>query len=152
MTTPNAINRPGKHLPGKHLPGTGDDFVPNEVIVRGRTAADGPEPSQDTVFGCAASGFPALDARVVEGRPPAAGMPGRPSWTAKRGGSPEERLDVPHARPVEGLSGGRVRNSPQESGSGRPAAELARRTPHPMRSGQAWPDGPVRAARGTVAG
>jgi hypothetical protein len=43
------------------------------------------------------------------------GTPGRLSWAVKREGKPVERLDVPHARLVEDLPGGRVR-----AASGRP--------------------------------
>ncbi|POX58494.1 hypothetical protein C3492_37730 [Streptomyces sp. Ru62] len=57
------------------------------------------------------------------------------------------RLDVPHARLVEDLPGGRVRILTQETQIGRPAAEPARETPNPMPNGrQTWLDGPVRAA------
>ncbi|MGW0818101.1 SRPBCC domain-containing protein [Streptomyces viridiviolaceus] len=175
MTTQNAID-----WPERYLPGTGDNFVSNEVIVQGVTAArvwrflvdtstwesyydnvaditfpsgGGPELEQDTSFGFGTFGFPPLDARVVEFQAPAEGVPGRLSWTAKQDGAPEERLDVLHAWLVEDLPGGRVRILTQESQFGQPAAELARQTPNPMLNGhQAWLDGLVRAARGEVAG
>ncbi|MFI8946169.1 SRPBCC domain-containing protein [Streptomyces sp. NPDC053750] len=175
MTMQNAIN-----WPEKYLPGTGDNFVSNEVIVQGPTAAevwrhlvdtstwesyydnvadisfpndDGPELRQDTAFGFGTFGFPPLAAHVVEFQAPAEGVPGRLSWTAKQDGTPEERLDVLHAWLVEDLPSGRVRILTQETQIGRPAAELARQTPNPMLNGhQAWLDGLVRAARGRVAG
>lgn len=162
-----------------YLPGTGDNFVSNEVIVQGLTAAqvwrylvdtstwesyydnvadisfphvDGPELKKDIAFSFGTFGFPPLDARVVEFQDPAQGAPGRLSWTAKQDGAPEERLDVLHAWLVEDLSGGRVRILTQETQIGRPAAALAGERPNPMLNGhQAWLDGLVSAASGKAA-
>jgi hypothetical protein len=67
MTTQNAIN-----WPEEYLPGTGDNLVSNEAVT---------------------FGFPPLAARVVEFAAPAAGTPGRLSWTARQDGGPDERLD-----------------------------------------------------------
>ncbi|GGM95235.1 SRPBCC domain-containing protein [Streptomyces fuscichromogenes] len=169
MTTQNAIN-----WPAKYLPGTGDNFVSNEVIVQGLTAArvwhylvdtsewegyydnvadisfpvaGGPVLKDDQDFSFGTFGFPPLDARVVEFQAPADGVPGRLSWTAKQDGKPEERLDVLHAWLVEDLPGGRVRILTQETQIGEPAAALAGERPNPMLNGhQAWLDGLVRAA------
>ncbi|NUO45034.1 MAG: SRPBCC domain-containing protein [Streptomyces sp.] len=169
MTTQNAIN-----WPAKYLPGTGDNFVSNEVIVQGITAAQvwhyltdtsewegyydnvadisfpqggGPELGDDLVFSFGTFGFPPLAAHVVEFRAPAVGVPGRLSWTAKQDGTPEERLDVLHAWLVEDLDGGRVRILTQETQIGQPAAALANERPNPMLNGhQAWLDGLVSAA------
>lgn len=168
MSTQNAID-----WPDKYLPGTTDNFVSNEVIVAGVTAArvwhyltdtstwesyydnvsdiafpnGGPELEDDIRFSFATFGFPPLDAHVVESQAPAAGAPGRLSWTAEQDGEPDERLDVLHAWLVEDLPGGRVRILTQESQIGRPAADLARQRPNPMLNGhQAWLDGLVRAA------
>ncbi|WP_421108694.1 SRPBCC family protein [Streptomyces sp. NEAU-S77] len=171
MTTQNAIN-----WPEKYLPGTGDNFVSNEVVVRGITAAQvwryltdtsawesyydnvadisfprggGPVLADDLVFSFGTFGFPPLAARVVEFQAPGDGVPGRLSWTARQDGKPEERLDVLHAWLVEDLPGGRVRVLTQETQIGQPAAELAGQTPNPMLNGhQAWLDGLVRAASG----
>ncbi|MFI8189305.1 hypothetical protein ACIF8T_11000 [Streptomyces sp. NPDC085946] len=156
-TVRNAIDRPEKYLPG-----TGDNFVSNEVVVRGLDAArvrrhltdtstwessyddvadisfprgGGPRPEDGTVFRFATFGFPPLGARVVAYQAPAPGVPGRLSWTAVQDGGPEERLDVPHARLVEDLPGGRVRVLTQETRLGRPAAEPAARRPDPMPTG-----------------
>ncbi|MFH8803324.1 SRPBCC family protein [Streptomyces sp. NPDC017936] len=173
MTTQNAID-----WPEKYLPGTGDNFVSNEVVVRGVTAArvwrhltdtstwesyydnvadisfprgGGPELTADVDFAFGTFGFPPLDAHVVEFQAPAEGVPGRLSWTAKQDGAPEERLDVLHAWLVEDLPGGRVRVLTQETQIGRPAAELAKQLPNPMLNGhQAWLDGLVRAASGRL--
>ncbi|MEU5595122.1 hypothetical protein [Streptomyces sp. NPDC020298] len=52
---------------------------------------------------------------------------------------------------MEDLPGGRVRVLTQETQIGRPAAELAKQIPNPMLGGhQAWLDGLVRAASGTL--
>ncbi|MFE7930238.1 SRPBCC domain-containing protein [Streptomyces sp. NPDC057456] len=169
MTTQNAID-----WPEKYLPGTGDNFVSNEVIVQGLTAAKvwrflidtsewegyydnvadisfpqggGPELKDGLVFGFGTFGFPPLDALVVEFQAPADGVPGRLSWTARQDGTPEERLDVLHAWLVEDLPGGRVRILTQETQLGQPAAALAGERPNPMLNGhQAWLDGLVGAA------
>ncbi|MDX2936764.1 SRPBCC family protein [Streptomyces ipomoeae] len=173
MTTQNAIN-----WPEKYLPGTGDNFVSNEVIVKGITAdrvwhyltdtstwesyydnvagisfpgGGGPVLKDDIAFSFGTFGFPPLDAHVVEFQDPAENVPGRLSWTAKQDGKPEQRLDVLHAWLVEDLPGGRVRILTQETQIGRPAAELARQTPNPMLNGhQAWLDGLARAASGDL--
>jgi hypothetical protein len=172
-TTENTTTQNAIHWPEKCLPGTGDDFVSNEVIVRGATAAavwhyltdpstwesyydnvadisfpqgGGPELWDGLRFSFGTFGFPPLDAHVVEFQAPADGVPGWLSWTAKQDGAPEERLDVLHAWLVEDLTGGRVRVLTQETQIGRPAAELARQTPNPMLNGhQAWLDGLVAA-------
>ncbi|MER5754256.1 SRPBCC domain-containing protein [Streptomyces sp. NPDC002088] len=171
MTVQNAIN-----WPERYLPGTGDNFVSNEVIVKGLTAAqvwhylvdtstwesyydnvadisfpqgDGPELKDGVGFSFGTFGFPPLAARVVELQEPAEDVPGRLSWTAKQDGPPQEQLDVLHAWLVEDLPGGRVRILTQETQIGQPAAELAQQTPNPMLNGhQAWLDGLVRAASG----
>ncbi|WP_399922115.1 SRPBCC family protein [Streptomyces kanamyceticus] len=160
MTTQNAIR-----WPEKYLPGTGDNFVSNEVIVQGVTAAqvwpyltdtstwetyydnitdvsfpdgDGPVLKDGVTFTFVPVGFPAVrtqHARVVEYAAPAAATPGRLSWTAEQDGTPEERLDVLHAWLVEDLPGSRVRVLTQETQIGRPAAELARQSPDPMLNG-----------------
>lgn len=173
MTTQSAIT-----WPEKYLPGTGDNFVSNEVIVQGVTAdrvwhrltdtstwesyydnvADisfprggGPELKEDLVFRFGTFGFPPLAARVVEFRSPAAGVPGRLSWTARQDGPPADRLDVLHAWLVEDLPGGRVRVLTQETQIGEPAAALAQERPNPMLNGhQAWLDGLIRAASGKL--
>lgn len=171
MTTQNAIN-----WPTKYLPGTGDNFVSNEVIVPGITAAQvwryltdtstwesyydnvadisfpnggGPELTDGIVFRFGTFGFPPLDAHVVEFQAPAQAVPGRLSWTARQDGEPTEQLDVLHAWLVEDLPGARVRILTQETQIGQPAAELAEQRPNPMLNGhQAWLDGLTRAASG----
>ncbi|MCP9963292.1 SRPBCC domain-containing protein [Streptomyces somaliensis] len=160
MTVQNAID-----WPEDRLPGTGDNFVSNEVIVRGLTAArvwryltdtstwesyydnitgisfpegGGPVLSDGTAFTFDPVGFPSVrtqHARVVQFQAPAEGTPGRLSWAAHQDGPPGERLDVLHAWLVEDLPGGRVRVLTQETQTGPPAAELARQVPNPMLNG-----------------
>ncbi|MEU4562759.1 SRPBCC domain-containing protein [Actinoplanes sp. NPDC023936] len=170
MTTQNAIS-----WPDRYLPGTGDNFVSNEVVVRGPRATDvwrylvdtstwesyygnvadisfpggdGPELHGGVRFRFGTFGFPPLDAHVVEFQAPADGVPGRLSWTAKQDGEPADRLDVLHAWLVEDLPGGRVRILTQETQIGQPAAALAAERPNPMLNGhQAWLDGLIEAAR-----
>ncbi|MFK0159620.1 SRPBCC domain-containing protein [Streptomyces sp. NPDC090499] len=172
MTTQNAIN-----WPQRYLPGTGDNFVSNEVIVEGITAAQvwhhltdtstwesyfdevagisfpnggGPELKGDIVFRFGIFGLPPRDAQVTEFQAPAEGRPGRLSWTgAKQDGPPEERIDVMHAWLVEDLPGGRVRILTQETQIGQPAAALAAERPNPMLNAhQNWLDCLVSAASG----
>ncbi|MET8771963.1 hypothetical protein [Streptomyces sp. NPDC004658] len=65
----------------------------------------------------------------------------------RQDGTPEEGLDMLHARLVEDLPGGRDRFLTRETRIGRPAAEVARQRPNPMPNGrQRWPDGLVAAA------
>ncbi|WP_328875631.1 SRPBCC family protein [Streptomyces sp. NBC_00287] len=157
MTTQNAIN-----WPEKYLPGTGDNFVSNEVVVPGVTAAQVWRALTDTAtwesyldhitaIAFPEGGGPVLKdgvhftfdpvgvasvrtqhAHVVECQAPAEGAPGRLSWTAEQDGTPEERLQVLHGWLVEDLPGGRVRVLTQETQIGRIAAELARQLPNPM--------------------
>jgi hypothetical protein len=164
MPVPNAMQN-AINWPEKYLPGTGDNFVSNEVIVQGVTAArvwrfltdtstwesyngnitavtfpegGGPVLKDGVVFTFDPVGVPAVrtqHAQVVEYQAPADGVPGRLSWTARQDGGPEERLEVLHAWLVEDLPGGRVRVLTQETQLGRPAAELARQLPNPMLNG-----------------
>ncbi|MGC0328284.1 hypothetical protein RKD23_001274 [Streptomyces sp. SAI-170] len=157
MTMQNAID-----WPERFLPGTGDNFVSNEVIVEGVTAArvwpyltdtstwesyydavtgvafpegGGPVLKEGLVFTFEPVGAGAVrtqHARVVVCRAPGEGVPGRLSWTAGQDGAPEERLEVLHAWLVEDLPGGRVRVLTQETQIGPPAVELARQVPDPM--------------------
>ncbi|CCK25532.1 hypothetical protein BN159_1153 [Streptomyces davaonensis JCM 4913] len=157
MTTQPAIN-----WPDKYLPGTGDNFVSNEVIVQGLTAAQVWHPLTDTATWASyldhitaiafpEGGGPVLKdgvhftfepvgvasvstqfARVVECRAPAEGAAGRLSWTAEQDGTPEQRLEVLHGWLVEDLPGGRVRVLTQETQIGRIATDLAAQLPNPM--------------------
>lgn len=174
MATRDATTQHAIVWPSDYLPGTGDNFVSNEVIVRGVRAAGvwrhlvdtsawesyydnvsdiefpdggGPRLKTGTHFRFSTFGFPPLDAHVVELQEPARDVPGRLSWTAHQDGGPDEKLDILHAWLVEDLPGDRVRILTQENQFGTPAAELARQEPNPMLNGhQAWLDGLVRAA------
>ncbi|KIW02930.1 uncharacterized protein PV09_05976 [Verruconis gallopava] len=161
--------------PEKYLPGTTDNFVSNEVIVKGVTAqqvwaklADisqwkayyknvdkitPPTSSNELTKGCtfhfSTFGFPVITSNVEESVAPSPGRPGRIAWSAKLDGNSDEKVDVYHAWLVEDLDGGRVRVLTQESQIGKPAADLARLKPNKMLLGhQDWLDGLVKAAKG----
>lgn len=152
MSVQSAIN-----WPDLYLPGTTDNFVSNEIIVKGLSVKDvwpflvntstwtsyyknvseisfphgkGPELSEDAHFSCGTFGFPPMAAHVTEFVSPDA-QPARLSWTAKQDGSPEEQLDVLHAWLLEDLPGDRVRILTQESQIGKPAAALQNRNQTP---------------------
>lgn len=159
--------------PEGFLPGFTENFVSNEVIVAGLSAADiwallsvapqwptyyansanvrfhedkGPELAEGARFYFETFGFP-VEAECTEYVPPADGQPGRVAWHGWAGEG-DSRLDVHHAWLVENLSGGRVRILTQETQRGKPAEELAKARPNPMINGhQDWLDGLVGAAR-----
>lgn len=164
--------------PAGYLPGTTDNFVSNEVIVQGLSAAEvwplladatkwptyysnsadvrfydgkGPLLSKGDRFFFKTFGFP-VEAEVTEYVAPSAGQAGRLAWHGWAGkeGSPD-RLDVVHAWLVEDLHGGRVRILTQESQrGGGPAKKLATSKPNIMVNGhQDWLNGLVEAARKT---
>jgi len=160
--------------PEKFLPGNTDNYVSNEVIVKGLSAAQiwpllvnitkwesyysnvaqitppssGPELEQGDRFSFSTFGFPPLQSEVFESVPPSPGKAGRLAWVAWRDGDEASALDVYHAWLIEDLDHGRIRILTQESQIGKPAAELATKKPNPMLNGhQDWLDGLVGAAR-----
>lgn len=160
--------------PEGYLPGFTDNFVSNEVIVAGLSAAEiwpflshpalwptyyansanvkfhdipGPELEKEGLFYFETFGFP-VDAKCVEFVPPLSDQPGRIAWHgwAAEQGTPE-RLDVHHAWLIENLPENRVRILTQETQNGNPAQALAKTKPNPMINGhQDWLDGLVKAA------
>jgi hypothetical protein len=163
------------HWPHGYLPGYADNFVSNEVIVAGLTAADvwpllGTPSSWPTYYSNSANirfhegrgpvlqsgdyfyfetfGFP-VEARCTECVVPAAGEPGRIAWHGWAGEvGTADRLDVHHAWLVEDIDGERVRILTQETQNGTPATALRAAKPNPMLNGhQDWLDGLVAAAR-----
>ncbi|WP_199911380.1 SRPBCC domain-containing protein [Stenotrophomonas sp. ZAC14D2_NAIMI4_6] len=163
------------HWPDGYLPGLTDNFVSNEVIVAGLTAADiwpllatpahwptyyansanvrfhddsGPVLAAGDRFQFETFGFP-VEARCTEYVAPTAGTPGRVAWHGWAGDEgAADRLDVHHAWLVEDLDGGRVRILTQETQNGAPAKALQAAKPNPMINGhQDWLDGLVGAAR-----
>ena len=159
--------------PEKYLPGTTDNYVSNEVIVAGLTAAEvwaylndtsywesyyknvakigfdggaGPKLAADLPFRFTTFAFP-VEAHVVEYVPPAPGKPARLAWTGLIDGDQKSKLDVLHAWLIEDLPGGRVRVLTQESQIGQPAKDMAAAKPNPMLNAhQDWLDGLVATA------
>ena len=164
--------------PAAYLPGTTDNYVSNEIIVPGLTAAQvwpqlnepfrwpgyygnaadiafydgaGPVLGPGVRFRFTTFGFP-VEAEVVEYQPPVAGQPSRVAWHGWVEGDAEARLDVHHAWLFEDLPGGRVRILTQETQLGAPARQLAATRPNPMLNAhQEWIDGLAHSARQAVA-
>ena len=159
--------------PTDYLLGTTDNYVSNEIIVAGLSAADvwpclnntsvwptcygnaseirfhdgtGPYLSLGASFRFTTFGFP-VEAQVIEYEPPVPGKPARMAWHGWVEGDVETRLDVHHAWLFEDLPGGLVRILTQETQIGKPAQKLARTTPNPMLNAhQEWIDGLARVA------
>lgn len=156
----------------KFLPGTTDNFVSNEVIVKGLKTTDvwpllntatewpsyysnaskisfnngGPELRQGLSFRFTTFGF-LMEAEVVEYVPPAPGEAARLAWHARMNGNEDTALEVVHAWLIEDLPGNRVRVLTQESQIGKPAQQMAVTKPNPMLNAhQEWLDGLVRTA------
>lgn len=161
--------------PQGYLPGFTENFVSNEVIVAGITAAQvwpllslaprwseyyansanirfydgkGPELEAGVRFYFETFGFP-VEAQCTEYVAPANGQPGRVAWHGWAGDvGADDRLDVHHAWLVEDLPQGRVRILTQETQKGKLAQELAQTKPNPMINGhQDWLDGLVVAVQ-----
>jgi len=166
----------GSHIfwPPNFLPGTTDNFVSNEVIVKGITVDQAwrllvhpalwesyynncsqvkpPEPDgvlrKDATFSFSTFGFPPIQMTVYEAVEPTATTPGRLAWRATVHGDKDTALDVYHAWVVENLDWGVVRIFTQESQIGEPAVRLANTKPNIMLLGhQDWLDGIVEKAR-----
>ncbi|KAF7547427.1 hypothetical protein G7Z17_g7749 [Cylindrodendrum hubeiense] len=160
--------------PTKYLPGTTDNYVSNEVIVKGIKAeqvwqfladitkwesyynnvsqisppTSGPVLDKGDKFSFSTFGFPPLQSEVLESVAPSATSAGRLAWRAWQDGDEDSALDVYHAWIVEDLEWGVVRILTQESQIGKPAAQLATAKPNPMLNGhQDWLDGLVKATR-----
>jgi hypothetical protein len=127
--------------PERYLPGTTDNYVSNEIVAAGLSAADvwpfltntsawptyysnaseihfhdgtGPELSLGARFRFTTFGFP-VEAEVTEYEPPAVGKPARVAWHGWVEGDANSGLDVHHAWLFEDLPGGRVRILTQET-------------------------------------
>ena len=159
--------------PERYTPGTTDNFVSNEVIVKGLSVVDvwpllndtsawptyygnvskigfhngpGPELNAAARFQFVTFVF-LVQAEVTEYIPPAPGKPARLAWRAWIDGTPDEALDVIHAWLIEDLPGGRVRILTQESQIGKPAKDMAVAKPNPMLNAhQDWLDGLANTA------
>jgi len=163
----------GIRWPEKYLPGTTDNYVSNEVIVTGLSAAEvwphlnntsawpgyysnasnivfedgaGPELGPGARFRFTTFGLK-VNAEVNEYETPTGQQPGRVAWRGWIGGTNEEAIDVLHAWLIEDLPGGRVRVLTQESQIGEPAKKMAVAKPNPMLNAhQDWIEGLVRTA------
>ena len=159
------------HWPTAYLPGSTDNFVSNESILPGVSAAQiwpglnntsawpgyyanasdigfhggtGPLLHLGARFRFTTFGF-LVEAEVTEYVPPADGQPARVAWHGWVEGGSAQRLDVHHAWLIEDLDGGRVRILTQETQNGQPARTLATTRPNPMLNAhQAWLDGLVQ--------
>lgn len=160
--------------PEGFTPGTTDNFVSNEIIVPGLSAAQvwpwlntatawptyyenasgiafhdvpGPDLAAGARFAFTTFGF-LVEGRVVEHVPPAPGQAARIAWHGWVEGDADHRLDVHHAWLIEDLPGDRVRILTQETQTGQPARDLAAAQPNPMLNAhQAWLDGLADSAR-----
>lgn len=159
--------------PEGSMPGFTENFVSNEMIVAGLSAAQvwpllskahlwptyyansanvrihdhvGPDLASGVCFYFETFGFP-VEARCNEYVPPTLTEPGRIAWHGWAGEG-DTRLDVHHAWLIEDLSYGRVRILTQETQKGKPARDLAEAKPNPMINGhQDWLVGLVTAAQ-----
>ncbi|KAI1419196.1 hypothetical protein F5Y12DRAFT_285140 [Xylaria sp. FL1777] len=154
--------------PQKYLPGTTDNFVSNEIFVKGITAqqvwpylndmtkwelyynnvsqitppVSGPRLEKGDKFSFSTFGFPPLQSEVWESVAPSPMAPGRIAWRAWQDGDEDSSIDVYHAWLVEDTDWGVVRILTQEVQIGKPAAQLATTKPNPMLNGhQDWLDG-----------
>ncbi|KAL1846682.1 hypothetical protein Daus18300_014170 [Diaporthe australafricana] len=157
--------------PTQFTSGDTDNFVSNEVIIKGITAAEiwalldnitkwesyylncgqitvpksGPMLQKGDAFKFATFGFPPLTCNVEESVTPGKSAAGRLAWSADVG----EGVAIYHAWLVEDLDGNRVRILTQESQIGPVFQEWAAAKPNKMLLGhQDWLDGLVKAARG----
>ncbi|KAF2967024.1 hypothetical protein GQX73_g6529 [Xylaria multiplex] len=154
--------------PQKYLPGTTDNFVSNEIFVKGLTAeqvwpylnnitkwdsyynnvaeitppSSGPALEKGDKFSFSTFGFPPLQSEVWESVAPSPTTPGRLAWRAWQDGDEDSAIDVYHAWLVEDTDWGAVRILTQETQIGKPAAQLAVTRPNRMLNGhQDWLDG-----------
>jgi len=159
------------HWPERYLPGTTDNFVSNEDIVKGLSAADvwpvlinaslwpayNPQISDVSAackqlalgmkFGFSTFGFQ-VEAEVVEFVPPTPGQEGRMSFRGQIQDDENGAIDLLQCWLIEELPGGRVRVLTQVSMIGKIAADMARRRPNPMLNGdQMWLDGLITSAK-----
>lgn len=169
------VTLPAIVWPLKYNPGETDNYVSNEVIATGVTAAkiwdlladiskwntyyencsQITPPASGTIlkkgddFKFSTFGLPALDCHVHESVSPRQGGEGRLAWSAKLDGPPDQFCDVYHAWLIQDLQGGRVRILTQESQIGKPIVEMRETKPNKMLLGhQDWCEGLVAAARG----
>lgn len=158
--------------PYDYLPGTTDNFVSNEIIVKGIAAKDvfdnlidasnwsnyyenapavvfhnvtGPVLSLGAKFSFTTLGLP-MKGEVVEFEPPEKDRPGRLAWRGRSDGDAERQLETLHAWLIEDMVAGRVRVLTQESQKGAPAKDLYNASPDILNQDrQEWIKGLARA-------
>lgn len=159
--------------PKQFTPGTTDNYVSNEVVVKGlkiddvwpllthaskwptyyKNSADivfhkqgETELHMGSRFKFTTFGFP-VESEVTEFLPSVNGSPARIAWHGWVEGDSQHRLDVHHAWLLENLPGGRLRILTEESQIGVPAQQLHNTMPNPMLNAhQMWLTGLVNAA------
>ncbi len=159
--------------PERYTPGTTDNYVSNEIIVKGLSIDEvwkyivetkaWPhfysnvsnikiyDSSDSKLFDDAKFQFKTfvfiVEASVIEFVPPANGKPGRIAWEGKIDGNDDEKLDVVHAWLFEEVYDGCVRILTQESQIGVPAKQMSVEIPNPMLNAhQEWITGLAKAA------
>lgn len=160
--------------PAQYQPGSTDNYVSNEIIVKGLSAEEvwpylvdtrawptyydnagdivfrdgtGPRLVGGSRFRFTTFGFP-VESEVMEFVPPQGARPGRVAWHGWVEGDADHRLDVYHAWLIQNLPGNRVRILTQESQAGKPARDLRGVRPNPMlNKHQEWIEGLAQAAR-----
>lgn len=159
--------------PTQYTPGNTDNYVSNEVVVKGLSISDvwplltnasewpdyydnasgihfykagETQLHMGTRFKFTTFGFP-VESIVTEFQPSINGSPARIAWHGWVEGDAQHRLDVHHAWLLENLPGGRLRILTEESQIGVPAKQLHDTLPNPMLNAhQAWLTGLVKAA------
>jgi len=171
---PKAADLPAIVWPAEFQPGSTDNYVSNEVIVKGLSAETvwpylvdtrawptyydnakdiefhngaGPQLVAGARFRFTTFGFP-VESEVMEFVPPQGARPGRVAWHGWVEGDADHRLDVYHAWLIQNLPGNRVRILTQESQAGKPARDLRGARPNPMlNKHQEWVEGLAQAAK-----
>ena len=160
--------------PKSFTPGKTDNYVSNEVVIKGLAINDvwpllvqalrwpsyyknasavvfhekgETELHAGTRFRFTTFNFP-VESEVTEFKPSVNGSPARIAWHGWVEGDPQHRLDVHHAWLLENLPGGRLRILTEESQIGVPAQQLHNTLPNPMLNAhQLWLTGLIEAAK-----
>lgn len=160
--------------PNGYVPAFCDNYVSNQIIIKGVRAIDVWKYLEDTQywpkyysnaskinlhnksgsvlefgtkFQFTTFGF-LVESEVKEFEKPQNGKAGRIAWYGKWNEKGEEqKLEVHHAWIIEDLPNGTVRILTEETQNGKPAQEMAKTKPNPMLNAhQEWLDGLAKAA------